>query len=106
PSRIRHKQVPGAGLAIAQQSLQQPLASLLPLRITEVSSRSGTPRRPLFEALLHQHHYLSYHSPVGENLQYLVCDVQERPVACVLFGASAWQCASRDQYLGWEAATR
>jgi hypothetical protein len=27
-------------------------------------------------------------------------------VACVLFGAAAWQCADRDQHIGWDAATR
>lgn len=29
-----------------------------------------------------------------------------RPVACLLFGAAAWQCAARDQHIGWDRATR
>jgi hypothetical protein len=106
PNRMRQKRMPGSELPISQQPIQQPLAALLPLRIIEVSSPTGIAHRPLFEALLHQHHYLSYHSPVGENLQYLVSDREERPLACVLFGAAAWQCASRDQYVGWDASTR
>jgi len=36
----------------------------------------------------------------------LVCDAQERPLACLLFGAAAWQCADRDRYLGWNSAQR
>jgi hypothetical protein len=43
---------------------------------------------------------------VGENLQYLVQERDGRPVACLLFGAAAWQCADRDRYIGWEARTR
>jgi hypothetical protein len=75
--------------------------------INEVSTVPGANnQRPLFESLLHQHHYLSYRSPVGQNLQYLVTDRQGRPLACVLFGAAAWQCAERDRYIGWDAATR
>jgi hypothetical protein len=49
---------------------------------------------------------LSYRSPVGENLQYLARERTGRPVACVLFGAAAWQCADRDRHIGWDAATR
>ena len=69
-------------------------------------SRPGATQRDLFEVLLHQHHYLSHRGPVGENLQYLVCDCHARPVACVLFGAAAWQCANRDRFVGWDAPTR
>ena len=38
---------------------------------------------------------------VGENLGYLVKDRQEREVACLLFGAAAWRCAARDQWIGF-----
>jgi hypothetical protein len=105
-SRMGQKRMPGLELPIAQEPLQQPLATLLPLQFTEVSSPTGAAQRPVFEALLHQHHYLSYRSPVGQNLQYLVFDCHARPVACVLWSAPAWQCASRDQYVGWDGATR
>ena len=93
-------------VALTEPPLTQPLAALLPLVITEVSTPTGAAQRPLFEALLRQHHYLGYRGWVGQNLQYLVGDVQARPLACVLFGAAAWQCAHRDQYIGWDAATR
>lgn len=107
-NRMRHKQVPALELAAPQPPLTQPLSALLPLVLSECSS-AGHPsagQRARFEALLHQHHYLSHRSTVGENLQYLVCDAQARPLVCVLFGAAAWQCAARDRYLGWERAVR
>ncbi len=91
---------------LTQRSLNQSLASLLPLAITEVSTQAGAGQRPLFEALLQEHHYLSYRGSVGENLQYLVCEPQGHPVACMLFGAAAWQCADRDRSIGWNSLAR
>ena len=105
PSRMRYKPMPAVGLPVPESPITQALSALLPLTLTEVS-RPATSQRGLFEALLHQHHYLSYRSSVGENLQYLVSDRQSRPLACVLFGAAAWQCADRDRYVGWDAPTR
>ena len=101
---MRHKQMAALQGLISESPVGEDLSSLLPLQIGEVS-RLARPRA-LFENLLHRHHYLSYRSPVGENLQYLVSDRHGRPVGCVLFGAAAWQCADRDEYIGWDAATR
>lgn len=105
PNRMRHKQVPALDPRLNQEPLQTPLANLVPLDLREVSS-SCPADRALWEGLLHQFHYLSYRSPVGENLQYLARERSGRPVACLLFGAAAWQCADRDQYIGWDGATR
>jgi hypothetical protein len=103
-NRMRHKRMSVLPAPVAESPVWADLNTLLPLEIAEVS-RLAHPRA-LFEDLLHRHHYLSYRSPVGENLQYLVSDRQGRPLACVLFGAAAWQCADRDEYIGWNAATR
>lgn len=105
PNRMRHKQMPSLDPSFNQEPLQAKLSSLLPLQLQEVSSAQASDRA-LFEILLHQFHYLSYLSPVGENLGYLVREQSGRPVACVLFGAAAWQCADRDRYIGWDTATR
>jgi hypothetical protein len=105
-NRMRHKRMPTPQVLVPESPLWADLGTLLPLEISEVSTPAGTRQRALFENLLHRHHYLSYRSPVGENLQYLVHDRQGRPLACVLFGAAAWQCADRDEYIGWTAAAR
>jgi hypothetical protein len=105
PNRMRHKQMPTLEPAVCEEPLHRPLSGLLPLIFAEVSTPSA-PERALFEVLLHRHHYLSHRSPVGENLQYLVRERGGRPVACVLFGAAAWQCADRDCHIGWDAPTR
>ena len=106
PSREGARRPPEPELPFLQEPVEERLGALLPLVLTEVSAIPGTPPRLLFEALLRQHHYLSYRRPVGENLQYLVLDRQGRAVACVLWGAAAWQCASRDQFIGWDGAAR
>jgi hypothetical protein len=104
---MRHKQLPEPALAAPQALVTSPLKRLLPLVLSECSHADKAPdQRALFDALLQQHHYLSHRSSVGENLQYLVRDAQGRPLACVLFGAAAWQCASRDRYIGWERSVR
>src|SRR5258706_6349010 len=106
PNRMRHKRPPAADLLPPGDLLAGPLAALRPLQLCEVSAAAHAPQRALFEAALHRYHYLSYRSPVGENLQYLVQDREGRLVACALFGAAAWQCAARDRFIGWTAAQR
>jgi Domain of unknown function (DUF4338) len=105
PNRMRHKRAPVLDPQLSQEPIRAALAELQPLQLREVSVEFPADR-PLFEALLHQFHYLSYRSPVGENLQYLAREPAGRPVACLLFGAAAWQCADRDRHIGWDAATR
>jgi hypothetical protein len=104
-NRMRQKHIATPDQATPQPPVTGPMAALLPLQIQECSQANKT-QRPVFDALLHGHHYLGHRGSVGENLQYLVCDVTARPLACVLFGAAAWQCAARDGYLGWESRVR
>jgi hypothetical protein len=101
-NRMRHKQL--RPVAHARDPIRDKLAALRPLAVHELSQRPQ--EADLFAWLLHQYHYLSYTSTVGLNLQYLVSDRQGRPLACVLFGSAAWQCAARDQFIGWDAAAR
>jgi hypothetical protein len=106
-NRMRHKRLPELDLAAPQGPVTEDLRALQPLVISECSRTDGAPgQRALFDALLYHHHYLSHRSSVGENLQYLVGDAQARPLACVLFGAAAWQCADRDRYLDWDSSVR
>ena len=102
PNRMRHKSV--AEVDHATEPITGSLHGLLPLEVRELSQCPED--QPLFECLLHQHHYLSHTSSVGLNLKYLVCAQQGRPLACLLFGSAAWKCAARDQFIGWSAAER
>jgi hypothetical protein len=81
-----------------------PLALLRPLQIQVLGPRH--PDYPRFQRYLRQHHYLGYGGPIGENLAYLVQSGAGVDLACVLFGAAAWQCAPRDQWIGWSVPQR
>ena len=105
PTRSGRPPVSG-GPALEERAVDCPLQELVPLRLHEVSQVQEREARRRLEAALHHHHYLGYRSRVGHNLQYWVCDQQDRPLGCVVFGAPAWQCAVRDQWLGWSATER
>jgi hypothetical protein len=80
------------------------LSALRPLQIQVV--RPKDPDYGLFQRYLRQHHYLGHRGPVGENLGYLIRSRSGVDLACLLFGAAAWQCAARDRWIGWSAEQR
>jgi hypothetical protein len=80
------------------------LADLQPLSVEEVSGQAA--ERAWIRAALGQFHYLGFGGAVGQNLQYLVQDRQQRPLACAVFGAAAWKCQDRDRFIGWTAEQR
>lgn len=80
------------------------LSSLRPLQIQVVGPKDADD--PRFESYLRQHHYLGHRGPVGENLAYLIRGCTGVDLACLLFGAAAWQCAGRDRWIGWTSEQR
>jgi hypothetical protein len=105
PTRSGRAPVSG-GPGLEEIPITCPLQELVPLRLHEVSSAEQREPRRALEAALHRDHYLGYRSRVGQNLQFWVWDPAARPLACVVFGAPAWQCAARDQWIGWDSAQR
>ena len=87
-----------------QETINGHLKGLVPLQITAV--KQDTEDYKLFNCLLSQYHYLGYRGAVGENLKYLIRDVQGRPLACLLFGSAAWKTAPRDASIGWTEQDR
>jgi len=79
-------------------------ADLQPLSVEEVSGRPA--ERAWIRGALAQFHYLGFGGAVGQNVQYLVRDGRERPVAGAVFGAAAWKCQDRDRFIGWSAEQR
>jgi len=76
------------------------LKELRPLRIEVAAPGSQAARRWSF--YLDRYHYLGLHV-IGENLGYLAVDRQGRDLGCLLFGAAAWRCGPRDQWIGLSA---
>lgn len=84
--------------------IEGPLPTVQPLTVREVSA--DPKGRRLFAEGLRQFHYLGHGGTVGENLQYIVSNDQERPLALLLFGSAAWKCQPRDHFIGWEPRQR
>ena len=80
------------------------LKMVRPLQIEPVTA--GSDDHALFKFLLSHYHYLGQRNTVGENMKYLVCGCDGRPLACVLFGSAAWKTAARDAFVGWDAPVR
>jgi hypothetical protein len=79
------------------------LGQIRPVKLEPVRAGSETAVRWAF--YLDRYHYLKLRV-VGENWGYLAVDAHGRDVAAVLFGAPAWRCAPRDQYLEWDDTKR
>ena len=79
-----------------------PVHYLPPLQLKPVIKRTDS---RLWNEFIHRYHYLGYKSLPGAQLRYFV--VAEQQILALLgFGASAWQCAPRDNYIGWNHAQR
>jgi hypothetical protein len=84
--------------------IAQSLESLRPLEIVLLEVRH--PQSADFIRHLARHHYLGYGGDTGPTLRYLIRDCFGRDLACVLFGAAAWQVRARDAFIGWSATQR
>ena len=91
-------QLPATGEG-EDRPLDCPLAQLGALTLHEVSAQAA--ERAWVRAALGRHHYFRCGGAVGENLQYVARDGQGQPLACLVFGAAAWKCQARDQFIGW-----
>ncbi len=66
------------------------------------------PQRHLFRELVGRYHYLGHAVPFGAHLRYVVWASQpaRAVVGCLQFSSPAWRMAVRDQWIGWDDATR
>jgi hypothetical protein len=76
-----------------------------PIEVELVESRE---QRQLFQGLVSRYHYLGYAMPYGARLQYLgyVSRPGREVVGCLQFSSPAWRMKPRDQWIGWDDATR
>ena len=80
-----------------QAVIDQPANRLAPLQFCPVESRAHS---RLWNEYIHRYHYLGYKTLPGAQLRYFVTS-SDQFVALLGFGASAWQAAPRDNYIGW-----
>jgi len=103
-SKSRKKIAP-AGAGQVHSTLTGRVEAFTPLDVKLVESRQ---QRQLFKELVSRYHYLGYAMPYGARLQYLVyvTKPQREVVGCVQFSSPAWRMRVRDQWIGWDDATR
>lgn len=85
-----------------QTPLQEHISKLPQVKLRMVR---GTDAEPLYNSLVHYHHYLGYRQIVGNHLKYIAY-IGERPVACLGWGSAAWSVKSRDAFIGWDKKTK
>jgi hypothetical protein len=87
---------------IDQTPIEQKLSGLPPVELRMVR---GTDSEPLYNSLVHYHHYLGYRQIVGNHLKYIAY-IGDRPVACIGWGSAAWSVKCRDAFIGWDKKTK
>jgi hypothetical protein len=99
------KSIAPAGDGQVHSALTGSVEAFAPLDVQMVESRQ---QRQLFKELVSRYHYLGYAMPYGARLQYLVYVSRPRRevVGCVQFSSPAWRMKVRDQWIGWDDATR
>ena len=81
---------------IDRSPLKEKLTSL---GLVDLKPVRNTKLEPLYNSLIHQHHYLGYRQIVGNHLKYIAF-IADRPVACLGWGSAAWKLKSRDTFIG------
>jgi hypothetical protein len=85
-----------------QPPIRQPVHALPALRLRLVGPGVDSRR---WNEYIQRYHYLGYQALPGAQLRYWV-SAGDRLVALLGFGAAAWQCAPRDQFIGWSHEQR
>jgi len=91
----RYRITPGTA---PQAPVEQPVHTLPPLQLKLVHQRDDS---RLWNEYIHRYHYLGYAPLPGAQLRYFIM-CGDKFLALLGFGASAWQCAPRDQFIGWQ----
>ena len=102
-SSVRGEQTSVKHLSHDMTPVTGDLRELLPLKVELVSS--GNPL-VVFKSYIDQFHYLSFGRTIGENMKYMIYSLDDIPLACLLFGSTAWACSPRDSFIGWDKKQR
>ena len=94
-----------AGSDPAPAPLCDSLDRLQPIRLERVTTQA---QRDLWRTLIERHHYLGHRVPFGAHLRYLIQATAPSPLVlgCLQFSSPAWRLKGRDQWIGWDDATR
>jgi len=82
-----------------QRVISCDLAELQPLNLRITQDKE---ERSAWNVYVERYHYLGHKRPFGAHLRYFICSKQRDEIlGCLLFSASAWSLAVRDDWIGW-----
>lgn len=93
---------PPEPVEVDQTSIVCSIEDIQPLKLQSVRK---TQYERCYNGLIHQHHYLRYTQPVGENLKYIAF-FNDRPIACMGWTSPAYHIGCRDRFIGWSPQVR
>ena len=102
----RHARHADAGGQLALPLPPRPAATLADLGPVTISTVDGRAASRQWNQLIRDHHYLGYTPLAGAQIRYLAATPAAGQIAALAFAASAWKCAPRDTWIGWDTATR
>ena len=102
----RHARHADAGGQLALPLPPRPAATLADLGPVTISTVDGRAASRQWNQLIRDHHYLGYTPLAGAQIRYLAATPAAGQIAALAFAASAWKCAPRDTWIGWDNATR
>lgn len=98
----RHRYCPANNVQFTSATAPQPAINkpVHALACVQLRIVMGRQQSRLWNEYIHRYHYLGYKPLPGAQLRYFVIS-ENNIIALLGFGASAWQCAPRDKYIGW-----
>ena len=87
------------------EPLQCALSEVQPIQIKRVQLPE---EHQLWRELVGRYHYLGYRTPYGASVRYLIETTSKQPqiLGCLQFSSPAWQMKARDDWIGWDKASR
>lgn len=100
--------IPQTAQGEAGELLQCALSAVQPIRVKRVQCSA---EHALWRELVGRYHYLGHKTPYGASVRYLIetaCSQagQSRVLGCLQFSSPSWQMKDRDDWIGWDSATR
>ncbi len=98
----RHRYCPANNVQFTSATAPKPVINkpVHALPCVQLRIVMGRQQSRLWNEYIHRYHYLGYKPLPGAQLRYFVLS-ENNIIALLGFGASAWQCAPRDKYIGW-----
>lgn len=100
---VKEKEVEAGARTDPQQELRGTVRDFEPVAVTPVLGREAL---RLWNEYVERYHGLGYKRPFGAHQRYFIEDGTGRRLGCLMFAASAWALAERDEWIGWSARDR